>query len=284
MKDNNIFRRAVIFNTLLWLFITAVIPNLLIIFISLTKKEFGQLFSFTFTIENFFQAFSSLYFKVYINSLKIGIISVLLCLIIGYPYAFIVYKEKNKLIKNLLLVAVIIPFWTSSLIRTYSIIFILKLNGILNKILMAIGIIKSPLNMLYSEGAVIFGFIYTLIPFMIIPIYLSLRKIENSTIESAKDLGATLPQIFLKIILPLSSNGVMSGCSMVMLSSLGMFYLSDLLGGSKNILIGNLIKDQVLLNNNWNLGAAISVVLFIFVLFGIIFQKENYKINFYNNK
>ena len=284
MNNNNIFRRAVIFNTLLWLFVTAAIPNLLIIFISLTKKEFGQLFSFTFTIENFFQAFSSLYFKVYINSLKIGIISVLLCLIIGYTYAFIVYKEKNKLVKNLLLVAVIIPFWTSSLIRTYSIIFILKLNGVLNKILMAIGIIKSPLNMLYSEGAVIFGFIYTLIPFMIIPIYLSLRKIENSTIESAKDLGATLPQIFLKIIFPLSSHGVMSGCSMVMLSSLGMFYLSDLLGGSKNILIGNLIKDQVLLNNNWNLGAAISVVLFIFVLFGIIFQKENYKINFYNNK
>ena len=206
--------------------------------------------------------------------MKIGIISVLLCLIIGYPYAFIIYKEKNKIIKNLLLIAVIIPFWTSSLIRTYSIIFILKVNGILNKILMTIGLIKSPLNMLYSEGAVIFGFIYTLIPFMIIPIYLSLRKIENSTIESAKDLGASLMQIFLKIILPLSSNGVMSGCTMVMLSSLGMFYLSDLLGGSKNILIGNLIKDQVLLNNNWNLSAAISVVLFVFVIFGIIFSKR----------
>ena len=284
MNNNSIFRRVVILNTLLWLFITAVIPNLLIIFISITKKEYGELFSFTFTIENFLQAFSSLYFKVYINSLKIGIISVLLCLIIGYPYAFIIYKEKNKIIKNLLLIAVIIPFWTSSLIRTYSIIFILKVNGILNKILMTIGLIKSPLNMLYSEGAVIFGFIYTLIPFMIIPIYLSLRKIENSTIESAKDLGASLMQIFLKIILPLSSNGVMSGCTMVMLSSLGMFYLSDLLGGSKNILIGNLIKDQVLLNNNWNLGAAISVVLFVFVIFGIIFQKESYKINFYSNK
>ena len=138
--------------------------------------------------------------------------------------------------------------------------------------------------MLYSEGAVVFGFIYTLIPFMIIPIYLSLRKIENSTVESAKDLGATLLQIFTKVIFPLSSNGVISGCSMVMLSSLGMFYLSDLLGGSKNILIGNLIKDQVLLNNDWNLGAAISIVLYIFVVFGIILQKESYKINFYNNK
>ncbi len=284
MKNNNIFKKVVIFNTLLWLFVTAIIPNLLIVFISITKKEYGELFSFTFTIENFFQAFSPLYFKVYINSLKIGIISVLLCLVIGYPYAFIIYREKNKIIKNLLLIAVIIPFWTSSLIRTYSIIFILKLNGILNKMLMTMGVIKLPFNMLYGEGAVIFGFIYTLIPFMIIPIYLSLRKIENSTVESAKDLGATLLQIFTKVIFPLSSNGVISGCSMVMLSSLGMFYLSDLLGGSKNILIGNLIKDQVLLNNDWNLGAAISIVLYIFVVFGIILQKESYKINFYNNK
>ncbi len=284
MKNNNLFRKVVITNTILWLFITAIAPNILIILISFTKRDPEQLINFSFTLENFTQAFSPLFLKVYFKSLKIGIISVIICLIFGYTYAFLMYREKNKFIKYFLLIAIIIPFWTSSLIRTYSIIFILKLNGFLNQILLATELINSPLNMLYSEGAVIFGFVYTLIPFMIIPIFLSLRKIDYSLIESAKDLGASSANIFLKIILPLSSNGVISGCLMVLLSSFGMFYLSDLLGGSKNVMIGNLIKDQILLNNNWNLGSAISIILYLIVIFGIIFQKENYKINFYTNK
>lgn len=284
MKNNNIFRKAVIINTILWLFITAIAPNILIILISFTKRDSEQLINLSFTLENLSQAFSPLFLKVYFKSLKIGTITVILCLIFGYIYALLIYREKNKFIKYFLLVAIIIPFWTSSLIRTYSIIFIIKLNGFLNQILLATGLINSPLHMLYSEGAVIFGFVYTLIPFMIIPIFLSLRKIDYSLIESAKDLGASSANIFLKIILPLSSNGVISGCSMVLLSSLGMFYLSDLLGGSKNIMIGNLIKDQILLNSNWNLGSAISIILYLIVIFGIIFQKENYKINFYTNK
>ena len=284
MKNDSLFRKAVIINTILWLFITTIAPNLLIILISFTKRDPEQLINFSFTLENFSQALSPLFLKVYFNSLKIGIISVALCLIFGYAYAFIMYREKNKFIKYFLLIAIIIPFWTSSLIRTYSIIFILKLNGFLNQLLLAIGLIDSPLNMLYSNGAVIFGFVYTLIPFMIIPIFLSLRKIEYSLIESAKDLGASSTDIFLKIILPLSSTGVISGCSMVLLSSLGMFYLSDLLGGSKTVMIGNLIKDQILLNNNWNLASAISVILYLIVIFGIIFQRENYKINFHVSK
>ena len=284
MKNDSLFRKAVIINTILWLFITTIAPNLLIILISFTKRDPEQLINFSFTLENFSQALSPLFLKVYFNSLKIGIISVALCLIFGYAYAFIMYREKNKFIKYFLLIAIIIPFWTSSLIRTYSIIFILKFNVFLNQLLLAIGLIDSPLNMLYSNGAVIFGFVYTLIPFMIIPIFLSLRKIEYSLIESAKDLGASSTDIFLKIILPLSSTGVISGCSMVLLSSLGMFYLSDLLGGSKTVMIGNLIKDQILLNNNWNLASAISVILYLIVIFGIIFQRENYKINFHVSK
>ena len=284
MKNNNIFRKAVIINTILWLFVTAIALNILIILISFTKRDPEQLINLSFTLENFSQAFSPLFLKVYFKSLKIGTITVLVCLILGYTYAFLLYRENNKFMKYFLLIAIIIPFWTSSLIRTYSIIFILKLNGFFNQILLATGLINSPLNMLYSEGAVIFGFVYTLIPFMIIPIFLSLRKIDYSLIESAKDLGASSTNIFLKIILPLSSDGVISGCSMVLLSSLGMFYLSDLLGGSKNVMIGNLIKDQILLNSNWNLGSAISIILYLIVIFGIIFQKENYKFNFYTNK
>ena len=284
MNNNSIFKKFVICNTLLWIFITSMMPNIIMIIISLTKRNSNYLINFNFTLDNLCQAFSPLYLKIYFNSLKIGIISVLFCLIFGYVYAVLMYVERNKFVKYLMLILIIIPFWTSSLIRTYSIIYILKFNGFLNKLLQILGIIEKPLNMLYNESAVIFGFVYTLMPFMIIPIFLSLRKIDYSLIESAQDLGAANSIIFLKIILPLSNDGVTLGCSMVFLSSLGMFYLSDLLGGSKNILVGNLIKDQILLNNNWNLGAAISVILCIIIIIGIMCQKTRYKINCYSNK
>jgi spermidine/putrescine transport system permease protein len=190
--------------------------------------------------------------------------------------------ERRKVIKYTLLFSIIIPFWTSSLIRTYAIIFVLKFNGLLNKILLSMKIIKYPLDMLYSWGTVIFGFVYTLIPFMVIPIYLSLRKIDLCVIEAAKDLGASRVRIFFKIIFPLSYSGVISGCSMVLLSSFGMFYLSDLLGGAKNALIGNLIKNQFFLTGNWNLGSAISMMLYFALIFWIMLQRENYKLDFYN--
>ena len=240
--------------------------------------------TFNFTLENLSQAFSPIFIKVYLNSIVIGIITVFICLLLGYPLAYFVYKEKNRVIKYTLLAAIIIPFWTSSLIRTYAIIFILRLNGILNSILLSIRIIESPLDMLYSSGAVIFGFIYTLIPFMIVSIYLSLRKIDHTLIEVAKDLGASKVQIFLKIIFPLSYNGITTGSSMVLLSSFGMFYLSDLLGGSKNMLIGNIIKNQFLLSNNWNLGSAISIILYVIGSFWIILQKEKYEPDVYFEK
>ncbi|WPX96405.1 ABC transporter permease [Candidatus Bandiella euplotis] len=281
MKSNFIFRKIIVFNTLFFLCITTILPNLLIVLISFTQRDPEHLLNFNFTLANFAQAFSPIFLRVYINSMAIGVVTVLFCLLFGYPFAYFIYMEKSNAIKSILLIAIIIPFWTSSLIRTYSIIFILKLHGLLNNILLYIGIIDTPLNMLYDWGAVIFGFVYTLIPFMIIPIYLSLRKIDPALIEAAKDLGASKLRIFSKILLPLSYTGVVSGCSMVLLSSLGMFYLSDLLGGSKTVLIGNIIKNQFLLLDNWNLGGAISVLLYFIVIFWIMLQKENYKLSSY---
>jgi len=280
MKNNDIFKKIVIANTFFWIVITAVIPNLLLLIASLTQQQYEQPLNLRFSLENFHQLFSPLYFKVYLNSIKISVFTAIICLIVGYPYAYIIYKEDRVYIKNILLIGILMPFWTSSLIRTYSIIFILQFNGILNKILVGFGILQRPVNILYSESAVIFGMVYTLIPLMIIPVYLSLRRINNDLVESAKDLGAHSFQIFFRVILPLSKSGITSGCFIVMLSSLGMFYLSDLLGGSKNILIGNLIKDQILLGGNYGIGAAISTIFYIFVLLGVLIQKENYKINF----
>lgn len=280
MRNNLIFRKTIILNTIVWFCITAILPNLFIILAGFTEKNPESILTFNFTLENFFEAFSPLLIKIYLNSFMIGITTVLICILLGYPFAYYIYKENNKIIKYTLLFAVIIPFWTSSLIRTYAIILILKFNGVLNSLLLSIGIIESPLDMLYSSGAVVFGFVYTLIPFMIIPIYLSLRKINADYLEVAKDLGASRIQIFFRIILPLSWNGIATGSSVVLLSSFGMFYLSDLLGGSKNMLIGNIIRNQFLLNNHWNLGSAISIILYIVGSIWIIAQKEKYKPDF----
>ena len=281
MRNNLIFRRVIIINTVFWFCITAILPNLFIILTAFTQRNLKSVFTFNFTLENFFQVFSPLFIKVYLNSLTIGIITVLICILFGYPFAYYIYKENNRFIKYSLLFAIVIPFWTSSLIRTYAIMFVLKLNGFLNYILLSIGIIESPLDMLYSSGAVVFGFVYTLIPFMIIPVYLSLRKISPDFFEVARDLGASEKQIFFRITLPLSYNGIATGSSMVLLSSFSMFYLSDLLGGSKNILIGNIIKNQFLLTNNWNLGSAISIILYIIGVFWVVSQKEKYKPDFH---
>ena len=279
MKNNAVLKKVVIINTVIFIFITVVLPNGALTLMSLTKKDSNQLMNLNFTINNFSQALSPLFLKVYFKSLKVGIFASIICLLFGYAYAFIAYQEKNRPLKHFLFISMIIPFWTSSLIKTYSIIFILKLNGLLNHILMYAYFIDFPVRVLYSEYALIFGLIYALIPFMIVSIFLSLEKIDYLLIESAKDLGASSLNIFLNIIMPLSINGVFLGCSMVLFSSFGMFYLSDLLGGSKNLMIGSLVKNQILLINDLNVASAISIVFYLAVILGTILQKIIYKIN-----
>ena len=276
------FKRFAIFNTLLWLFIATILPNLLILFASFTEYNEQTFFSINLTLDNLKEAFSPLFIKVYINSMLIGVIVVLLCLLFGYYLAYIIYLIKNKILRYCLLSFVIIPFWTSSLIRTYSLISIFRLNGLLNKFLLYCGIIDTPLNILYNWQAVIFGYVYTLIPFMVISIYLSLNKIDYRLLETAKDLGASSWTTFFKIILPLTNNGIVFGCSMVLLSSFSMFYLSDLLGGSKYQLIGNLVRNQFLITHDWNLGSAITIILYFVIILFLILQKNDFRSQFNN--
>ncbi len=245
-----------------WLTLFVLVPNLMIIGTSFLTRDEANLIELTFTFDNYLRLLDPLYAKVLMHSFYMAIIATLLCLIIGYPFAYIVAKMPEKW-RPFMLFLVIVPFWTNSLIRTYGLKIVLGTQGILNKSLMAMDIIDKPLRLMYTETAVMIGLVYILLPFMILPLYSAIEKLDNTYIEAAKDLGASKLQTITKVILPLTMPGIIGGCLLVLLPALGMFYISDLLGGAKNLLIGNVIKSQVLNARDWPFGAATSIALTI---------------------
>lgn len=243
-----------------WLTLFVLVPNVMIIGTSFLTRDEANLIEMTFTFDNYLRLLDPLYAKVLMHSFYMAIVATLLCLVIGYPFAYIVAKMPEKW-RPFMLFLVIVPFWTNSLIRTYGLKIVLGTQGILNKSLMAMEIIDKPLRIMYTETAVMIGLVYILLPFMILPLYSAIEKLDNTYIEAAKDLGANKFQTITKVILPLTMPGIIGGCLLVLLPALGMFYISDLLGGAKNLLIGNVIKSQVLNARDWPFGAATSIAL-----------------------
>lgn len=245
-----------------WLTLFVLVPNLMIIGTSFLARDEANLIEMTFTLDNYLRLMDPLYAKVLLHSFYMAIVATLLCLVIGYPFAYIVAKMPEKW-RPIMLFLVIVPFWTNSLIRTYGLKIVLGTQGILNKSLMAMEIIDKPMRLMYTETAVMIGLVYILLPFMILPLYSAIEKLDDTYVEAAKDLGANKFQIFTKVTLPLTMPGIIGGCLLVLLPALGMFYISDLLGGAKNLLIGNVIKSQVLNARDWPFGAATSIALTI---------------------
>ncbi|WP_085319068.1 spermidine/putrescine ABC transporter permease PotB [Vibrio harveyi] len=243
-----------------WLTLFVLVPNLMIIGTSFLTRDEANLIELTFTFDNYLRLLDPLYAKVLMHSFYMAIIATLLCLVIGYPFAYIVAKMPEKW-RPFMLFLVIVPFWTNSLIRTYGLKIVLGTQGILNTSLMAMEIIDKPMRLMYTETAVMIGLVYILLPFMILPLYSAIEKLDNTYIEAAKDLGANKFQTITRVILPLTMPGIIGGCLLVLLPALGMFYISDLLGGAKNLLIGNVIKSQVLNARDWPFGAATSIAL-----------------------
>ena len=243
-----------------WLVLFVMIPNIMIIGTSFLTRDEANLIEMTFTLDNYVRLADPLYFKVLMHSFYMAIVATLLCLIIGYPFAYIVAKMPAKW-RPIMLFLVIVPFWTNSLIRTYGLKIVLGTQGVLNKSLLALDIIDKPLRIMYSGTAVMIGLVYILLPFMILPLYSAIEKLDDTYLEAAKDLGANKLQTLLKVVLPLTMPGIIGGCLLVLLPALGMFYISDLLGGAKNLLIGNVIKSQVLNARDWPFGAATSIAL-----------------------
>ncbi len=243
-----------------WLILFVMIPNIMIIGTSFLTRDEANLIEMTFTLDNYLRLADPLYLKVLLHSFYMAIIATLLCLVIGYPFAYIIAKMPEKW-RPIMLFLVIVPFWTNSLIRTYGLKIVLGTQGILNKSLIALDIIDKPIRIMYSETAVMIGLVYILLPFMILPLYSAIEKLDGTYLEAAKDLGANKFQTLIRVVLPLTMPGIIGGCLLVLLPALGMFYISDLLGGAKNLLIGNVIKSQVLNARDWPFGAATSIAL-----------------------
>lgn len=243
-----------------WLLLFVFIPNVMIIGTSFLTRDEANLIEMTFTMDNYLRLFDPLYAKVLWHSFYMAIVATLICLVVGYPFAYIVAKMPEKW-RPFMLFLIIIPFWTNSLIRTYGLKIVLGTQGILNKSLIAMDIIDKPIRIMYTENAVMIGLVYILLPFMILPLYSAIEKLDGTYLEAARDLGANKLQTLWKIVLPLTMPGIIGGCLLVLLPALGMFYISDLLGGAKNLLIGNVIKSQVLNARDWPFGAATSIAL-----------------------
>ena len=251
---------AIIFLVVGWLTLFVMIPNIMIIGTSFLTRDESNLIDLTLTFSNYTRLIDPLYAKVIWHSFYMASVATLLCLVIGYPFAYIMASMPVK-IRPIMVFLVIVPFWTNSLIRTYGLKIVIGTQGILNKSLLALDIIDKPLRIMYTETAVMIGLIYILLPFMILPLYSTIEKLDRTFIEAARDLGANKFHTFTKVILPLTMPGIIGGCLLVLLPALGMFYISDLLGGAKNLLIGNVIKSQVLNARDWPFGAATSISL-----------------------
>jgi spermidine/putrescine transport system permease protein len=254
------FRYFAIGSTMLWITVFVVVPYLFVLLFSFFVPDPDRLIVWGFTLINYRDIFSPVFLIVCWYSLLLALGTTVLTLLVAYPFAFILGRLP-KGVQRILLLLMIIPFWTSSLIRTYALIILLKANGIINTFLLYLGLIDEPVMMLYTQTAVFIGLVYTLLPFMILPIYSSIQKLDWRLVEAARDLGATSRSIFFHIILPLTLPGIIAGSTMVFLPALGLFYIPDLLGGARVMLIGNFIKNQFLTSNNWPLGSAASVIL-----------------------
>lgn len=243
-----------------WMALFLTIPMVLIIVMGfLTRGTYGE-FKYIFTFDNFITMFDMRYFKPFLITILVAFLTTLCCLLIGYPFAYCVAKTSPKY-RSMLLMLIIIPFWTNSLVRTYAWIMILRNEGFINSLLMNLGLIDEPIKMLYNYGAIFLGMTYTLFPFMVLPLYTSIEKLDPHLLEAAGDLGATPFKSFIHVTLPLTMPGIVAGSLLVFIPALGYFFIPDLMGGGNYIFIGNLIKNQFLDARNWPLGAALSLLL-----------------------
>lgn len=248
---------------LAWILIFTVVPLLLVLYFAFTTGDSQDFSSFQFSLKNFQRFFTPIYMKVLLRSINLALISTIICLILGYPMAYIISKENAKR-RNTMVLMLVIPMWMNFLLRTYAWLTLLGKNGLINHLVTKLGF--QPLNIIYNDLAVLLGMIYNFLPFMVLPIFSVLIKIDKSLIEASEDLGANRITTFLKVIFPLSLPGVMTGITMVFIPAVSTFVISNLLGGNKTNLIGNLVEQQFRYTGDWHFGSSMSIILMILIL------------------
>ncbi len=260
--DNKIFKFIFIVPVIIYSVFLIALPLLYIFWISFLKNDsYGGIIN-VFTLQNYIDIFADVYIKIFLRSFLIALGTTFICILISYPFVLAV-SHKNKKIQQILMTLVMVPFLTNSLIRMYGFTVLLRKYGVINQILLNTSLINEPLELMYNTFGIMIGMVYTLLPFMILPLYSSVLTIEKPILEAANDLGASKWQTFKKIILPQTLPGLFNGSLMVFTPALGYFFIVDILGGGKIMILGNLIKNQFLTARNWPFGAAISVFLIL---------------------
>lgn len=237
-------------------------PLLYMIALSFATNHEGLGVTFRFTLENFKKMADPVYVGTFVQSFQVAIMTTILVVVIGYPFGYFMAKQ-SKRGKRLLMFLIMVPFWTSSLLRMYGWIIVLQAKGIVNTVLIQLGLIRVPIKILYSYPAVLIGMVYALLPFMILSVYSSVEKMDWTLVEAAKDLGASNWKAFSTVTLKLTLPGLLSGVILTFIPSMGLFFIADILGGNKIVLVGSLIQDQLGRGGNWPFAAALSVVLMI---------------------
>lgn len=257
-----------------WLALFVVVPmGILLVYSFCSRDDLGRVV-FEFTFDNYRRVFDPIYLKVLGRSVGYAAVTTLICIALGYPVAWFIARQREA-VRNRLLLLVMIPFWTSFLIRTYAWITILKSEGLLNGFLLSAGAIPAPLEILYTPAAVIIGLVYAYLPFMILPIYGSAEKLDNALVDAAHDLGAGPVRAFSEVIVPLTWPGIAAGVLLVFVPAIGMFAITDLMGGAKVPMIGNVIQNQFFKARNWPFGAALGVVFtFMFIVAYALIQRR----------
>ena len=267
---NKIYKGLFTLPVIIYSILLIFLPLLYVFIISFFKSDsYGGMIQ-TFTLSNYIQLFNMVYIKIFLKSMLIALVVTFICIVLSYPFV-IAITHKNKLTQKVLMTLVMVPFFTNSLIRMYGWIVLLRKSGVINQTLISTGLINSPLKLMYNNLGIIVGMVYTLIPFMILPLYGSVSAIEKSILEAANDLGANRIKRFFRIIVPQSKSALFNGSLMVFTPALGYFFIVDVLGGGKIMILGNLIKNQFLTARNWPFGASISVFLLLvtFLIIGI---------------
>ncbi len=238
----------------------------------LTRGAYGGLTP-PWTLDSYERLADPLYLKILLRSFRIAGLTTLLCLVLGFPLALFLARSGPR--KNLYLALLMLPFWTSFLIRMYAWIFLLRDTGLINSVLLGAGLIREPLRLLYNEGAVILGLVYGYLPFMVLPVYAALERLDPHLVEAAADLGARPFSTVLRVLLPLARPGIVAGAVLVFIPCLGAYLTPDLLGGGKTVMAGNLIQNQFTSARDWPFGAAASLALMALVMLplGVLFRR-----------
>ncbi len=255
--------------TILWLGIFFVLPLAVVLVFSFMSRGRGGVAIMPFTLEHYQRTFG-IFFIILQRSIGLAALTTIVCLIVGYPLAFFISTRRRRIVRQITLFLVILPFWTNFLIRTYAWRILLGEQGTINGVLLSLGIISEPLPLLNTQLAVLIGLVYGFLPFMVLPIYASVERFNFRYVDAAHDLGANDVRTFLRVVLPLTLPGVLAGCALVFIPSVGAFVTPDLLGGTKGLMIGNLINKQFGGSGNMPLGSALSIVMMAVVMISLL--------------